>query len=135
MRYVTGYLTALAVAIGAACSSDSTGSGGGGGGCDDSGGGAINNVVVRNNLFRSAENGTCNPAVDTALVGTTITWTWTGTGGISHSVESTGSPSFTSSAILSGSGSTYSFPFNTPGTYTYQCAVHGAAMRGRVVIQ
>jgi len=25
--------------------------------------------------------------------------------------------------------------FRNPGTYTYQCAVHGAAMTGRIVVQ
>ncbi len=74
---------------------------------------------------------------DNAVVaaGTEVTWTWTNTGGISHSVASTGSPSFTSSAILTGNGSTYSFQFDTPGVYTYQCAVHGAAMSGTVTVQ
>ena len=74
---------------------------------------------------------------DNAVVaaGTEVTWTWTNTGGISHSVASTGAPSFASSAILTGNGSTYSFTFVTPGVYTYQCAVHGAAMSGTVTVQ
>jgi plastocyanin len=25
--------------------------------------------------------------------------------------------------------------FNTPGTYTYDCSVHGTAMFGRIVVQ
>ena len=57
------------------------------------------------------------------------------TGAIQHSVESTGSPSFTSSAILTGNGMTHEFEFTQAGTYTYQCAVHGAAMTGTVVVQ
>jgi plastocyanin len=54
---------------------------------------------------------------------------------VEHSVRSTGAPSFPSSAILSGSGQTYSHQFGTPGTYTYDCAVHGAAMQGSIVVQ
>ena len=84
-------------------------------------------VVVSNNEF--------TPAVRTVPAGTTVVWTWTNTGAESHSVRSTGTPSFPSSAILTGSGSTYSHQFNTPGTYTYDCEVHGAAMTGSIVVQ
>jgi plastocyanin len=76
-----------------------------------------------------------NPDNAVVAAGTEVTWTWTNTGGISHSVASTGAPSFTSSTILTGNGSTYSFQFDTPGVYTYQCAVHGAAMSGTVTVQ
>src|SRR5256712_10380698 len=48
------------------------------------------------------------------------------------SVQSLGSPTFASSAIMSGDGQTYSVTFTTPGTYQYDCAVHGTAMSGRV---
>ena len=92
-------------------------------------------VTVGNILFQSGHNGTQNPAVDTVAVGTTVTWTWTSTGGTPHSVRSGGSPSFTSSATQTGSGQTYTFTFTTPGTYQYDCAVHGAAMSGRIVVQ
>ncbi len=30
---------------------------------------------------------------------------------------------------------TYSFTFTTAGTYTYDCAVHGASMTGTVVVR
>jgi hypothetical protein len=43
-------------------------------------------------------------------------------------------PSFTSSAIQSGAGKTYQFTFATPGTYQYDCAVHGTMMTGRIVV-
>jgi plastocyanin len=68
-------------------------------------------------------------------VGTTVTWTWTNTGSVSHSVQSLDSPSFASSAIKTGSGSTYQVTFTAPGTYHYDCAVHGTAMSGTVVVQ
>jgi plastocyanin len=60
---------------------------------------------------------------------------WTNTGSVSHSVQSQGSPSFTSSAIQSGDGKTYTMMFTSPGTYQYDCAVHGQSMSGRVVVQ
>jgi plastocyanin len=84
-------------------------------------------VEVSNNEF--------TPAVRTVPAGTTVVWTWTGTGAVSHSVRSTGTPSFPSSAILTGSGMTYSHQFSVPGTYTYDCEVHGAAMQGSIVVQ
>ncbi len=83
-------------------------------------------VQVGNNFF--------SPASLTINTGQTVTWTWTSTGAVSHSVESTGSPSFTSSAIKSGNGQTYSFTFNSPGVYTYDCAVHGVGMSGTVTV-
>jgi plastocyanin len=82
--------------------------------------------------FTSNRNGTLNPAVDTVAVGGTVTWSWAA-GSIPHSVLSTGSPSFTSSSIMS-SGS-YMFTFGTAGTYSYACAVHGAAMSGTIVVR
>ena len=84
-------------------------------------------IEVGNNFF--------DPDDRTVTAGATVVWTWTNTGVISHSVQSTGSPSFTSSATKSGNGQTHSVRFATPGTYTYQCAVHGAAMSGRIVVQ
>jgi len=83
-------------------------------------------VIVGNNFF--------SPSSTIIAAGTRVRWTWTSTGAVAHSVESTGSPSFTSSAILSGSGSVYTFTFNTPGVYTYDCAVHGVAMSGTVTV-
>jgi plastocyanin len=92
-------------------------------------------VQVGNIFFASGRNATTNPAVDTVAVGGTVTWTWTNTNTTPHSIESVGPPSFTSSAIQSGNGSNYSFTFNTAGTYQYDCAVHGAAMTGRIVVR
>jgi Copper binding proteins, plastocyanin/azurin family len=49
-------------------------------------------------------------------------------------VLSIGSPSFTSSAIQTGAGKTYSFTFTAAGTYQYECAIHGQMMTGRIVV-
>lgn len=88
-------------------------------------------VQVGDNFFKSVANNTQNPAVDTIGVGGTVTWTWVGAS--PHSVESTGSPSFTTSTIKSSG--TYAFTFTSAGTYTYDCGVHGPPMTGRVVVR
>jgi plastocyanin len=157
-------LTAAALALLAACSSGSStgpsaggGSGGGttgggttgggttgggttGGGTTGgtSGGGAVPltaAVTVGNDFFKSGHNGTVNPAVDTVAVGGSVTWTWTNTSSTPHSIQSLGSPSFTSSATLTGAGSKHQVTFSTPGTYRYDCAVHGTAMSGTIVVR
>jgi len=90
---------------------------------------------VGNVYFRSAHNGTENPAVDTIAAGGSVTWTWDAEG--SHSIQSTGSPPgiFRNSVVLVGPSYTYRVTFKTPGTYPYDCGVHGAAMTGVIVVQ
>jgi plastocyanin len=88
-------------------------------------------VQVGNIFFKSSHNTTQNPAVDTVAVGGTVTWNWAGG---THTVQSTGSPSFTSSNPPQSSG-TYAVTFSAAGTYVYDCAVHGTAMTGRVVVR
>ena len=136
-------LTAIALAVLAACSggSSTAPTGGGGppqGGDGDDGGGpapVTADVTVGNDFFRSGQDGSTNPAVVTVAVGGTVTWTWTNTGATPHSVESLGAPGFTSSEIQAGNGSTYRVTFTEPGTYQYDCAVHGRAMTGTIVVR
>ncbi len=101
------------------------------------GGAAGGGVVVGNIFFRSAHNGSQNPAVDTIAAGQSVTWTWNAAG--SHSIQSTGIPPeiFRNSVVMDGAGGhdSYTVTFRTPGTYSYQCAVHGSAMTGRIVVQ
>ena len=130
MRSMFHWLLMFTAAAAAACSSNSGPNDGGGGG-----GGAAGTVTIGNIFFKSGHNGTQNPAVDTVAAGTTVTWTWTSTGGTAHSVHSEEAPTFTSSSILTGNGQTYTFTFTTPGTYQYDCAVHGTAMTGTIVVQ
>jgi len=132
MRRTTWIVAAALVSL-AACSGVTSPYGGGGGG--GGGGGPSGQIVVGNVLFRSSHNGSQNPAVDTVAVGSTVTWTWTATGTTSHNVQSEATPTFQSSAIQSGNGKTYSVTFGTAGTYQYDCAVHGSAMRGTIVVQ
>jgi hypothetical protein len=91
-------------------------------------------VTLGDIFFKSVLNGSSNPAVDTVAVGGTVTWTWATTEALPHSVQSTGSPSFTSSGIQTGPGNTYQFTFTTAGTYQYDCAVHGQMMTGTIVV-
>jgi plastocyanin len=125
---VTAVLLSLTACGGV--TSPQRGGGGGGGG----GGGPVGNVTVGNIFFRSVHNGSQNPAVDTIAAGDSITWAWNAAG--SHSIQSTGVPDiFRNSVVMSGANDTYTVTFRNPGTYTYQCAVHGAAMTGRIVVQ
>jgi plastocyanin len=90
---------------------------------------------VGNIFFRSGHNASANPAVDTVAVGGTVTWTWANAGSTPHSIQSLGSPSFASSAIKTGDGSTYQVQFSAPGTYQYDCAVHGTMMSGTIIVR
>lgn len=84
-------------------------------------------VIAGNNFF--------TPFATTVATGTAVTWTWTGTGIVPHSVRSTGSPSFPSSSIMNVDGSAYTFTFTVPGVYNYDCEVHGAFMSGTITVQ
>jgi plastocyanin len=92
-------------------------------------------VTVGNNFFQSNRNSTTDPAVDSVAVNGTVTWTWVSTGSITHNVDSEGTPSFTSSELLTGAGESYSFQFLAAGTYEYTCAVHPGQMTGRIVVR
>jgi plastocyanin len=130
---------ALAVLVGCSDNSPTTPSGdGGGNGGDPPTSGApplTAAIAVGNIFFKSGHNGSASPAVDTVAAGGTVTWTWTNSGSVPHSIQSLGSPGFTSSAVATGDGSTYQVQFSTPGTYQYDCAVHGTAMSGTIVVR
>jgi len=129
MRHTASIVTAALLSL-TACGGVTSPQGGGGGG----GGGPVGQVTVGNVFFRSAHNGSANPAVDTIAAGGSVTWTWNAAG--SHSIQSTGVPDiFRNSVVMSRANDTYTVTFRNPGTYSYQCAVHGAAMTGRIVVQ
>jgi plastocyanin len=91
-------------------------------------------ISVGNIFFRSAKNGSQNPAVDTVGVGDPVRWIWSAG---SHSVRSTGMPplDFPSSASSSTPGNSYTINFPRTGTYQYNCGVHDNDMTGSVVVQ
>ncbi len=103
-------------------------------GCAGNCGSQVGNVTVGNVFFKSVHNGSQNPAVDTVALLDTVTWVWGAAG--SHGIQSTGTPLvFKNSVVMSAANSSYAVVFKTAGTYTYQCAVHGSAMTGIVVVR
>ena len=129
MRLRTAVIGMLTLASLAGCGGyGGTGMYGGGGG-----GGLAGSVTAGPGIqFVSGHNGSSNAAVDTIAIGSTVTWTWTGS--LPHSVQSVGSPSFAGSSTMTGSG-TYAVRFDAPGTYQYDCAVHGQLMTGTIVVR
>ena len=68
-----------------------------------------------------------HPAATTVAVGSTVTWTWAG--GVRHNV--TFDDGVASATQATG---TYSRTFNTAGTYSYHCTIHGTMMSGTVTV-
>ncbi len=132
MRVRGAVIGMFAVAWLAGCNGYGGGAGYGGG-SGGGGGGPVGSVTAGPGIqFVSGHNGSTNAAVDTIAVGATVTWSWTGS--LPHSVQSVGSTSFASSGTMTGSG-TYAVTFTAPGTYQYDCAVHGQLMTGTIVVQ
>jgi plastocyanin len=127
-----GLVTVLLAGCGESMATAPGGHAGGGNGGGD-GAGSVT-VSVGTNFFRSGRNGSVNAAVDTIPVGGKVTWKWAGAGSVPHNVASVGMPGFASSAIKTGDGSTYEVTFTSPGTYRYNCAIHGNLMTGAVVV-
>jgi len=85
----------------------------------------------------SVQNFSFAPASLTINAGETVTWT--NSGGL-HNVNGTtttfpGNPESFGSGGASGANWTYSFTFNTPGTYQYRCDIHPAMMQGTITVQ
>lgn len=91
---------------------------------DEGGQSDVNEVEIENFAFQ--------PASISVKKGTTVTWT--NKDSTQHSVipDSGDSDAFQGSELLS-QGATYSFTFNTPGTYTYHCGPH-PQMTGSVTV-
>lgn len=108
-----------------------TNCGGGGGGGSSYGGGGGGGVTPPQNHVWVGKDGTMafNPVNIHVVPGTTVTWDFYG----SHTVTSTtaGTP-FDSGTLSTG---TFTHNFDTAGTYTYYCLIHGAMMSGTVTVQ
>jgi plastocyanin len=96
------------------------------------------NVDVGDVYFCNASfaGGICETSV---TAGDTVTWNWVGS--LPHTVTQCDAtfttcppPGGFDSGTMTGAGSTFSQTFNTPGTFPYQCNIHLAGMRGRVVV-
>ena len=70
------------------------------------------------------------PASITVAVGATVTWT--NGDSAHHTVTSTSGPASFNSGDM-GPGATFSFTFNTPGTYKYVCNYH-SWMTGTITV-
>lgn len=124
MRLHTRFVVFGALIAAASCggSGYSTGlTSGGTGGTGGTGGSTSNSISVANNSF--------TPSATTVPVGTTVTWTWA-QGSVTHNV--TFSDGVASADMSSG---TYSRTFNTAGTYSYDCTIHGSAMSGTITVK
>jgi plastocyanin len=96
------------------------------------------NVEVGDFYFCNSSfmGGVCDTNI---AVGDTVMWNWTGIA--PHTVTQCDSTFITcpppggfDSGSLIGAGATFSQTFNTAGAFPYQCNIHGAQMRGRVVV-
>lgn len=73
------------------------------------------------------------PAAIRVDAGTTVTWKWTGDGGM-HNVVAEGGEF--ESELKSEAGATFSHAFDAAGTFTYKCVPHEAmGMKGAVVVE
>ena len=68
------------------------------------------------------------PHTDTVSAGTTVTWT--NMDGVGHNVTS--NTAVFGSGTISPAGGTFSFTFNTAGTFPYTCTIHG--MTGTITV-
>jgi plastocyanin len=84
-------------------------------------------VNVVNNSFQ--------PSSLTVAAGTTVTWRWASTA-LNHNVKPTPPGTEPSGSGPPSNGpDTYTYQFNTPGSYSYFCEVHGTSMSGVITVQ
>lgn len=74
------------------------------------------------------------PTTVTVASGGTVTWTWA-SGSLSHGVQWMTAPGTLPMNSVVQSAGTFQLTFTTPGTYTYDCAIHGTAMTGQVIVR
>ena len=111
---------------------------GGGGGSSSTGpnNNPVNNPPPANGI--SVTNDAFTPSTKTVQVGASVQWTWDTCTGDPYSGQTCGSHSVT---FDDGTGSatqdhgSFSKTFSTAGTYNYHCAIHGAAMTGKITVQ
>jgi len=112
---------------------------GGGGSSADGVTGPPPQPVTGSTTALTVSNNKYTPARDSVAPGATLTWTWNsctgdGYGGSTCTAHSVHFDDGVSSSNIQDSG-TFSRTFASAGTYTYHCAVHGAAMSGTVIVK
>lgn len=81
------------------------------------------------------QGNTFNPASKTVAAGTAITWT--NKDQTLHTVTS-GTPGAANGLFNSGNmsgGATFTYTFDTTGTFRYFCIIHGSMMTGTIIVQ
>ena len=86
-------------------------------------------VIIKNSQFGSGSQLQSGNGYLVVKAGTTVTWE--NRDNTQHTTTSTASPPVWDSGILNP-GQSFSFTFNTPGTFSYICNVH--PMAGTVVV-
>ncbi|HCU10994.1 MAG TPA: hypothetical protein DGB72_02590 [Gemmatimonadetes bacterium] len=91
----------------------------------------IGGISVTNNMF--------SPGTKTVAVGASVQWAWNTCTGDAYNGQTCVQHSVTfddgsASSALQDQG-TFNKTFNTAGTFTYHCSVHGAAMTGSITVQ
>lgn len=83
----------------------------------------------------SLENIAYNPGSKTINKGTKLTWV--NKDSYTHTVTSgyPGNPDGVFDSGNMGSGASFSYTFNTTGTFKYYCRIHGSIMTGTVIVQ
>jgi plastocyanin len=93
-------------------------------GCGDGGESSASAQPVATSTI-SIQDNAFEPAAAEVAVGETVTWNWEGSS--DHNVVGDG---FQSDTQNSGN---FTHTFDEPGTYEYQCTLHGG-MNGRVIV-
>lgn len=75
-----------------------------------------------------------SPVADTIRAGGTVTFTWAA-GSILHGVRWTGGPAPLPANSADQTSGTYVVTLNNPGSYTYNCTIHGNSMIGAIEVQ
>lgn len=86
-------------------------------------------IVTRVTVNVSIQSSAFYPASQVISKGTIVKWT--NNDGMDHTVTSN-SAVFDSGNI--SSTQTYSYTFNTPGSYPYHCTIHGVSMSGTITV-
>ncbi len=87
-----------------------------------------NTVLVPNGAYLGNTTGFAPPTL-TVAAGTTVTW-----GNNDVTAHTTTSDTGVWNSNNLNSGNTFSFKFDTPGTYKYHCTIH-SFMNGTIVVQ
>jgi len=88
-------------------------------------------TVGPGSAFTSVHNGSSNPAVDTVQAGQTVRWV---NAGGTHGIRAIPPSAFPASGDLT-QGQSHFVTFNTPGSFPYNCAIHGNAETGTIVVE